>query len=367
MFRNELSRFFIHFFPIPRFFAMPSFGLDISDESVKFVELLSTRHGIKMGRHGERTLPPGTIEAGKIKDPRQIEAILSTLRKEVGIQSVRISLPEEQIYLFKLKLDKNGIKNVRQGIELVLEEHVPIGANDSIFDYEILGEDAEHLELQVAVISKNVIENYLSIFRNAKIKVQSCVLEAHAISRAIIKKGDPGTYMIVDFGKKRTGVSIVSDGVVMFTSTVDIGGASLNDAIAKNFNLSPEEAEKTKREHGLERNTTNREMFSVLLNSVSVLRDEVSRHFIYWHTHKDDNGKNNPSIKKILLAGGDSNLIGLADYLSVSMKTPVEMANVWTNIGSTQYYIPEMTKEQSLAFATALGLALGDFAADFDR
>jgi hypothetical protein len=43
------------------------------------------------------------------------------------------------------------------------------------------------------------------------------------------------------------------------------------------------------------------------------------------------------------------------------MKSQVEMANVWVNIVDTKSYIPEMSFRQSLAFSTALGLALGDF------
>lgn len=355
------DKFFNRFFPTPSFLATPSFGLDIGDESLKFLELKDTKNGIRVGRHGERTIPPGIIESGKIKNPKRMEEILLSLRKEVGIKSVRVSLPEEQVYLFKLRLEKLGLVNIRESIELALEEHIPLQAPEAIFDYEIISEDEQSLELQVATIPKNVIESYLAIFKNSQIRVESFELEAQAISRSVIKKGDLETYMIVDFGEKRTGIFIVSRGVVMFTSTLDVGGVTLNNMIAKNFKISFEEAEKLKRKYGLERNTPNKELFSVLLNSVSILRDEVVKHFLYWHTHKDEEGKNNPLIKKIILCGGDSNLIGLADYFSVSMKSSVEMANVWINIVDIKTYVPDINFKQALSFAAALGLALRDF------
>lgn len=288
-----------------------------------------------------------------------MEEILTTLRKVDGVKSVRVSLPEEQVYLFQLRLEKNGLRNVKEGIELALEEHIPIQAEDAIFDYDLVKEDMQSLEVQVAAIPKNIIENYLLIFKHAQISVQSFELEAQAISRAVIKNGDTETYMIVDFGKKRTGIFIVSEGIVMFTSTLDVGGEILSNMLEKSFNASFEEAEKMKQEYGLMRNVANKEIFPVLLNSVSILRDEISKHFLYWQTHKDEESKNNMPIKKIILCGGDSNLIGLADYLSVSMKVPVEMANVWTNIVNTENYIPEMNFKQALSFSTALGLALG--------
>jgi type IV pilus assembly protein PilM len=293
-----------------------------------------------------------------------MEEILVSLRKEEGLKSVRVSLPEEQVYLFNLKLEKKGLENVREGIELSLEEYIPIPAQDAIFDYELLNEDENNLKLQVAAIPKNVIEEYLAVFKNSMISAESFELEAQAISRAVIKKGDLGTYMIVDFGKKRTGIFIISGGVVIFTSTLDVGGAMITNMIAKNFKISFEEAEKKKKECRLRRTATNTEIFSVLLNGVSILRDEIVKHFIYWHTHKDEENKDRPPIKKVILCGGDSNLTGLAEYFSVSMKTNVEMANVWINITETEKYIPEISFDQSLSFASALGLALGDFEHD---
>ena len=165
MFMNSLDKSFFRFFPIPKFLSISSFGLDMGDESLKFLELIDTKNGLRVGRHGEKVIPAGIMESGKIKDSKRMEQILSELRKEIGIKSVRVSLPEEQVYLFQLKLEKLGLVNVRESIELSLEEHIPITAEDAIFDYEIISEDTKNLELQVAAIPKNVIESYLNLFK----------------------------------------------------------------------------------------------------------------------------------------------------------------------------------------------------------
>ncbi len=361
MFGNTFNKFFLRFFPVPKMLSAPSFGLDISDESLKFIQLVNTKNGIEIGHYGEYPIPPSVVEGGVIKDTKRMEEILTTIRREEGVNSVRVSLPEEQVYLFSLLLGKAGLKSVKEGIELALEEHVPIQAQDAIFDYDLIEENEQSLEVQVATAQKSIIEKHLSIFKNADISAESFEVEAEAISRSVVGREDKGTYMIVDFGKRRTGIFIISRGIVMFTSTLDLGGVMLTNMIEKNFNVSFEEAEKMKREYGLQRNTANKEIFSVLLNSVSVLRDEVAKHFLYWQTHKDEEGKNNPPIQKIILCGGDSNLLGLEDYLSVSMKTPVEMGNPWINIMGGEKEIPEINFKQALSFATALGLALGNF------
>ena len=151
---------------------MPSHtGLDISDESIKYAELAKTRRGIKLRRHGEKDIPLGVIMSGKIIAPEKLTEILSELRKGKNIKHVRVSLPEEQVYLFKLRLPKAGLENIREGIELVLEEHVPIPATEAVFDYEILSQDKQELDIGVAVIEKSVIENYLLVFREAQVKM----------------------------------------------------------------------------------------------------------------------------------------------------------------------------------------------------
>jgi len=359
-----LRNFFYRFFPTPSFLSMPSFGLDISDESIKFVLLVFTKKGIRLQKYGERKISPGIIESGKIKNPKRLEEILLSLHKEEKIESVRVSLPEEQIYLFKMRLDKSELNNIRESIELSLEEHIPIPASNAIFDYEILNEDENSLQVQVSAIPKNVIHNYLSVFKNSSIFVHSSELEAQAIARAVIKKGDLGTYMIVDFGEKRTGIFIISQGVVMFTFTLDVGGVILTNIIQKNFNVSLQEAEDMKKDYSLQKKEVNKEVFAMLVESVSVLRDEIEKHFLYWHTHRDEEGKNNPPIQKIILCGGASTLVGLADYLSVSLKHKVENTNAWINILDIKKEVPEINFKQTFSFATAIGLALGNFEHD---
>ena len=62
-------------------------------------------------------------------------------------------------------------------------------------------------------------------------------VEPESIARSVVPAGDRGTYMVMDFGRTRTGIFIVSGGAVSFTSTVSVGGYSLTRAIAKELGL----------------------------------------------------------------------------------------------------------------------------------
>ena len=149
-----------------------------------------------------------------------------------------------------------------------------------------------------------------------------------------------------------------SEEVLRYTSTIDVGGSSLTRAVEKHFGVSKEEADKIKNEKGFARYKENKELLEILLTTVSILRDEVSRHFTYWNTHKGENEKENEKIDKIILCGGSANLAGLPEYLSSNINVVVEVANVWANTFSLNDVIPDIEQRYSLAYATTIGLAL---------
>lgn len=354
------------FFPTPTYLKMSSVGLDISDKSVRFLGFDVHGNKIKIGRYTEKSLPSGVVVSGKINDHNKMKESLSAIKKEYNLDFVRVSLPEEQAYLFRMKIPHIKKDEIRESITFQFEEYVPVKAVDSIFDYEILSESPDGFDVQVSVIPKAVVESYNNTFVESGLIPISFEIEAQAIARAVVPNSFKGTCMIIDFGQTRTGISIVSSNVVVFTSTIDIGGYLLTETIAKEFAVDIKEAEKMKRESGLaqekeeKKKKGERDVFSVMLNTIATLRDEVNKHFIYWHTHKEGGIAEHPPIEKLILCGGDSNLKGLPDYLSRSMRVNVELADVWANIPEFKKHVPEISFKDSLTYATAIGLALAD-------
>lgn len=343
----------------PKYILMPAVGMDMSDRSIKYAELLPKKEGRHLGRFGEVHLAPGIIENGKIINRDQLVEVITHIRERQDITFVRTAIPEEQVYYFRTRLPDGDMETLRETIELSLEEHVPIAAADAIFDFKVLGHaDNGDAEVSVTAAPKVVIDAYMDVFAASGMTLLSVELEAEALARTLIHPEDMSTYMIVDFGELRTGIAIVSGGEVQFTSTVTIGGRMLTDTLAKHFNVSPEEAESMKKEIGLRRNTSDQELFGLLLNNIAVLRDEVNRNFLYWHTHPDEHGKTRPAVESVYLVGGDANLSGLSDYLTSSLRVKTTVADVWVNAGLPAGEIPEISKMSSLGYATALGLAL---------
>jgi type IV pilus assembly protein PilM len=357
-----MKQLYNHYFPTPSYLAMRSCAIDISDQTIKYGELDPTSKGLRVGRYGQVKIPPGIVVSGKIVDSKKVVNILRELALRLKLTFVRVSLPEEQMYLFTLSMPKIGDReDLKEAILLQIEEHIPLKASDTTFDYSIISENNETVFVEVAATASNTIESYVQVFQDAGLTPISFELEAQAIARAIIPQADKSPVMIVDFGETRTGVSIAYNGRVLFTTTLDIGGEILTNMIAKNLSMTFAEAEKLKRTYGTDESMTADEVFPIIINGISVLRDELNKHYLYWKTHNYDGAEHEP-ISRIILCGGGANLPGVADYLEASMKVKVEHANVWVNILDPREYIPDMSRKESLDYATVFGLALGDYA-----
>lgn len=349
---------FYKLFPPPQFLQMPAVGLDISDVSMRFVELTETRRGLTIGRYGEWAIPKGVIESGEIKKPAELRTVFTEFRKKFDIEFASVSLPEEKAYLFNQTLPFVKRKEIRGSIELNLEQHVPISAAEAVFDYEILKKSENALQVGVSILPRQLVDGYLEAFLDTGIIPLAFEIETQSIARSVIPHGDKEVYMIVDFGRTRTGIAIVENEFVQFTATIPVGGQTLTDAIAKNLSISDEEAEKFKREKGVLGGMGSEDFSLAIMSTISVLRDEITRHHTYWSKYQDESGKNRPPIQKVYLCGGDSNLAGFIEYLAAGLPVPIKLANVMINVNTLDNYVPEISFNDSLRYATAIGLAL---------
>lgn len=354
-----MKKLFSHYFPAPTYLTMDSFAIDISDQSIKYGQLVKNSKGLSLGKYGKEKIPQGVIVSGKIEKEDQLVDILKNIKEKNKLHFIRVSLPEEQMYLFTLSVPKTENEDLRDVILLQIEEYIPLKALDVIFDYDVIRDDGVNLLIEVVSIASTIIEGYISIFNKAGLVPVAFEIEAQAIARAVVPTNETSPVMIVDFGDARTGVSIHQNGRTFLTTTLSIGGVDLTNMIAKTYSIPFEEAEIKKQEYGLNTTSKAEDIFSVILNGISVLRDELNKQFIYWETH--GNVAKNEQINHIILCGGDANLTGLAQYLELSLKIKVENANVWVNILDTKNSAPDMTFEESLGYATVLGLSLGNY------
>lgn len=340
--------------------AMPHVGVDISANSVRYVELVRKPTGLALGKFGTQDVPTPVSFNEPLINNKDLIAALKKVQRVNKFQFVEVSIPEEKSYLFTTEVPSGDPETIRNHIEFHLEENVPISLTDAIFDYHIIHRDNKKGVdfASVSVVPQQVIDQYIDLFNMAGMTPVSFLIENQALTKAIIPENDTCMYLVVHIGDRKTVLSIVSEGSVQFTSTVSVGGDDFTNAISKEYNISFAEAEKMKEEKGFTRTTENTTFFMLLINSVSALRDEIQKAYMYWLSHIDKNGKDASAPLKVILAGRDASIIGFRDYMSLSLKVPVELANVWVNVLSFDKEIPPIEYLESLDYATVIGLAL---------
>jgi type IV pilus assembly protein PilM len=349
---------FFKSFPPPAFLEMPSVGVEVSDEAIRFIELKNGKKGLELSRFGEVRLAPGIIEAGYINNTNELTKALSSIRSTHGLNFVTVALPEEKAYLFKTELPAINEKELRESLELKIEENVPISGAEALFEFNVLkNKGHEHNDVLVTVLPRKVVETYIKVFKDAGLVPLSFEAEATAMARSLIHEGDMGTYMIVNFEYSRMGIFVVSEGVVQFTSTLGVDTPSIEKAMNEGTGLKAHEL-KASLGTGVEATKIGGGQIATL----SELRDEIQKVYYYWQsreegTEEEMKGKER-KIEKIFLSGSNSVRLNLEVYFSSALKIPIEVGNVWKNCFSFDHYIPAIEKEQSLSFAVPLGLVL---------
>ncbi|MEI6022349.1 MAG: pilus assembly protein PilM [bacterium] len=351
---------FAQLFPTPKFIMPTTVGIDFSDTALRFLSLEKKGDILLPASFKEIPLNPGVVVGGRVKDTAAFSAVLQNVKDTHGIEFVKVSIPESQLYLSTIAIDKADAHHMSQAIELVLEDHIPLTLNEAVFDFSVLKEEQDKIIVQVVAAPIAIIQELHDILSGVGLIPLAFELEGQAVARAIFSNPNEGSRMIVDFGAARTTITVVTGGISVFTSTLEFGGAHLTTMLAKELNVSLEDAETLKRTYGLQAMGERQDIFEVISGGVGTLKDEINRRYVFWHEQNDQNF-HFPRIQDIVICGGYSNLPGLADYLSASLKLQVSQASPWKNCFSTDDTIPSIDKERAMSFITCIGLCLSDY------
>ncbi|MCX6788010.1 MAG: pilus assembly protein PilM [Candidatus Kaiserbacteria bacterium] len=347
-------------FAPPRYLVPPLSGVDISTSGVKVVRLESGVHGLVLAAHSQVRLPLGVFTDGEIIDHEAIVGALSTATEAAGISAANVSLPESKAYLFEAVVQGTTKAEWRTIIEQRLDELVPLPPQETAFDIVGVGPTKSGEQSIVGVgFARRVVDETLSVFDQANIPVRALEEETFAMTRALLPSGDTSTVLIIDVGKTTTKMAIVTGRVPRFATTFGIGGHALTLAVQKHFGVTEADARKVKVERGIIPAPGNEEYLAAMLSTASAIRDEISRRLEYWQEKEALNGVHE-KVTRVILSGGNASIRGFSEYLESSLRIPVSTGDVFTNFASRDTWIPSLDYAESLAYATAIGLALRD-------
>jgi len=321
---------FFDFFPTPRFLLLSDVGMVISDKSiqiVKFREKYSPDQKFSVVHCNEEILPRGAVISGVIHNRDEVVKVLKELRARYHFNFVRATLPEEKAYLFVTEFDQMPLEDLRDAIAFIIEENVPVSLAESVFYFDVIKSNlkSDKIKVAVSVLPQKEVEIYVEVFELAGITPVSFDIESQAIARALIFEGDTRTQLILNIGEAKTGLYVVEDEVVQFSSTPAFGSHMEEDGS---------------------------------YGDLSSLKSEVRKLFSFWNTRLDRQGIPQRKIERILLTGEGATKEDFVSELMSGLEAPYVLADVWANVFSIKKHLPEIPFEASLSYASAIGVAL---------
>lgn len=346
--------------PPPRYMAMPTAGIDISTSGIKIALLTERVHGLELEQFAEERLEQGIVVNGEITDKKVVIETLEKLAKKYRFNYGNIALSESRGYLFEADVAGTTIQEMRVATEQKIDEYVPLPPQEVMFDIAPLVENGELTHIVGAGYARRVVEEHIAIMDTAGITTRGMEAETFALARALLPHGDTETVLIIDIGRSSTKLMVVGSRMPRFTTTLDIGGHALTLAVQKHFGVTEEEAKRVKAERGIITGEGNNEYVEAMLSTVSAVREEIARRLEYWQNRESQVSMHAP-VTRILLVGGNATVRGLPEYLEASLKLPVELGDVFTNLAPKSEWLPPIDYQESLAYGTAIGLALREY------
>ena len=331
-----------------------AFGLDISDFAIKVVQLNQANHGLAIQSFHREALPPGIVINGEIKDFTTLSNILHTVvtNKKLHLkESVVAALPEAQTFLQTIRIPRKGDMPFDDRAIEILPEYLPFELDQVYFDIIEKGADEDSWTALVAAAPKPIVDSYLQLLDAVNVLPYALDLELAAVSNALIPTNDehPTPRAIIELGASRASLLLHDYDSIQFTTEVAIAGSDVTKEIAKQLELSPEEAEQAKRTCGLDPSRCEGVLRKILEQQVAEASRQVAEANEFYRTHYNYGRP----ITEVILSGGGAHLLQLDTILSSELGIPVRIGNPWQN-----HAINHPADDTPMSLSVALGLAL---------
>ncbi len=338
---------------------MNSIGLDIGSHSIKLVELRHTIKGVFLTNFAVKELP---IEAGEEQGAGVIAEKIKELLHEENIKArkVIIGVSGPQVAMRRISLPAMPKKELKEAVRWEARKFISFPPEKIIVDFQLLGEIVEEgarkLDLMVAAVEREFMENQLAIIKEAGLRTAGVGTIPHALwhSMQTIPGAREGVTALIDIGAAKTSINIVKDNRLEFSREITTAGNAFTKAIEEVGTLEGAAldfagAEEIKKEYGIpKKEDVEGAKGHVHLQKISFamrpvlerLLTEINRSFEFHKSRLEEE-----RVGRIFISGGGAGLKGLKEYLADQLGTEVELLSPFEDMAS------------SLVIAT--GLALG--------
>ncbi len=195
-------------------------------------------------------LPENLMVDGRIKLPESMSDFISEVRAKAKLPRSDCSfvLPDSVTVCRRLKLPMMTEEQLALNLPYELRDFIQGNDMDYKYDYAVLNtlKDEEGnsvaIELMAAAVSKKTLDEYYQTFRRAGLDLK-IVLPREMAYVDLIRKYERSNaqgileYCFVDLGHTTTRIHIYSGTTLMAARKIEIGGATINAALADYLNI----------------------------------------------------------------------------------------------------------------------------------
>lgn len=344
-------------------------GIDISSAAVKLVELSRSDSGSRRAYRVEACasdmLPPGAVDARKIKQTDAVSEVVRALLRRSGsaAQHAAVAVSGAAVISRVLKLPAGlGEYDMESMVELEADRYLPQRIDEVRYDFDLLGPTAgsdETVDVLLVASRGDVVDDLIHVIESAGLVAGIVDAEQYAVEHVyqeLFRQDLAGegfdTVAVIDIGTDTMNVHLFSDGDLRQTREYHIGGQQLTRDISDAWGLEPGEAEARKCSGGLPDDYPE----TLLQPYVRRLSQDIRGAVQIFQT--SDGGA---PVELILLTGGSAGLAGITALLEQQIGIPVRVLDPFASMQFGRNLDPDKLREQAPAFTVACGLALRRF------
>jgi type IV pilus assembly protein PilM len=322
-------------------------GIDLRVNSVKVVEVEKGPQGEIIKNWGLTEIPYDLVDKHPQKEDAQAEALQKLLKtRKIKTKDAVVVVGGNDVYVKLFTLAEIAKTELAEVIKWKFAEEIPFPIEEGLIDFYTLPRAAttfsEKKEYLAACINQKLYREIEYIIRKAGLNLAAVTILPDALQKVfepeMIKERDK-IITLMYMGKRTTNLSIFKDINLEFNRELSIGGENITLAMSGvlvsaegRVEISPEEAEKIKIEHGIPLDVEKYPKFAEIpVTQLQAMvrpalergQDEITRTFEYY---KGQTGE--AAIDKILITGGSSMTINLVEFLAEGLGIPVVRANV---------------------------------------
>lgn len=341
------------------------FGLDISERTIKVVQLAKQKGGYIPQALARVDIPNNLINNHVITNEEKLAVLVSkavTTARHLSSSYVVVNVPEAKSFVRIVTLPKMELLEIDSALPWELEQDIPVPIEQVYMDWHLVEETEDKVKVLAVASPKDYIDAMIGVLKLAKLKPVAFELESKSTARAAIGVEDKDqSVLLVDISSTLTSFAVVSKDVLEYTSSISTGGNAITDGIAQALSVTPKEAEKLKMENGLlsdsKKGNARQNIISVLDSVIDEIRNVIKYH--------DDHSLFKQSISKVILCGGGAKLDGIVDYVTARLNVGagksvghVLLCDPWTNVAAPNARAGFPDQGESQEYTTAIGLAL---------